>query len=180
MGISSSYNDGRRSRRLLAAYAVLKSEGNEVPVPSTFTRDAYTCGAMDNGDFSDRSSISGTKSDHVTMQVVYQEVSSLPESKPRVSEMNLHKSTACLPVKLACQEVPHHPKPSVKPSLPPYFKVIEETGINSNLDCVSALREADKREFLISFIRCGLPKGYATCGTLPTWGGSHALLSTVM
>ena len=59
MGVSSSYNYIRRSRRLLAAYAVPKSEGNEVPVPSTFTYNAYTCGPMDNGDFTDRSSISG-------------------------------------------------------------------------------------------------------------------------
>ena len=112
MGVSSSHDDVRRSRRLLAAYAVAKSTGNEVPVPSTFILDAYTLGAMDNGDFNDRSSISGTESDHVTMQVLYREVISPPESKPRVSEMILQKSTTCLPDKLPCQEVPYHPKPA--------------------------------------------------------------------
>ena len=38
---------------------------------------------------------------------------------------NLQKSTACLPDKLPCQEVPYHPKPVVKPALPPDFKVVE-------------------------------------------------------
>ena len=41
--------------------------------------------------------------------------------------LNLQKSTACLPDKFPCQEVPYHPKPVVKPALPPDFKVVEET-----------------------------------------------------
>ena len=43
----------------------------------------HTYGAMDNGDFIDRSSISGTESGHITMQVLYQEIISSHESKPR-------------------------------------------------------------------------------------------------
>ena len=73
MGVSPSYNEVSRGRNLLAPYAVAKSGENKVPTPSTFTEGAYVCGAMDNADFSDRSSISGTKSDHVTMQVLFQE-----------------------------------------------------------------------------------------------------------
>ena len=46
--------------------------------------------------FIDRSSISGTESGHITMQVLYQEITSTHESKPRASEMNLSKSTARL------------------------------------------------------------------------------------
>ena len=45
MGVSSSYN------------YVAKSEGNNVPVPNTFTRGAYICRAMDSGEFNDHSSI---------------------------------------------------------------------------------------------------------------------------
>ena len=41
----------------------------------------HTYGAMDNGDFIDRSSISGTESGHITMQL-YQEIISAHESKP--------------------------------------------------------------------------------------------------
>ena len=79
---------------------------------------------MDNGDFSDRSSISDTESDPITMQVLYQEILSAHQSKPRVSEMNLSKSTARLPQKLPCQAVTDHFKPPMKPSLPPTFKKI--------------------------------------------------------
>ena len=52
---------------------------------------------MDNGDFIDRSSISGTESGHITTQVLYQEIISALESKLGASEMNLSKSTARLP-----------------------------------------------------------------------------------
>ena len=41
--------------------------------------------------------------------------------------LNLQKSTACLPDKFPCQEVPYHPKPVVKPALPPDFKVVGQT-----------------------------------------------------
>ncbi len=82
IGVSTSYNDVRRSRRLLAAYAVEKSADQEIPIPSTFTRDSFTIGAMDNADFSDKSSLSGKESDHITMQVLYQEIISPPSSNP--------------------------------------------------------------------------------------------------
>ena len=58
--------------------------------------------------------------------------------------LNLKKSTACLPDKFPCQEVSYHPKPVVKPALPPDFKVVEETE-HSNV--------ADTPEFLVSFTR---------------------------
>ena len=90
--------------------------------------------------------------------------------------LNLHKSTACLHDKLPCQEVPYHPKPA----LPPDFKVVEETEHSINVDCKSAMRVADTREFLISFIRCGLPHAGDAHSTLSTWGGSHALLSNAV
>ena len=57
IGVRCSYNDVRRSLKLLAAYTVAKSDKDGVPVPSK--------------DFSDRSSITGTESDHFTMQVLY-------------------------------------------------------------------------------------------------------------
>ena len=48
----------------------------------SFRMDTFE--AMDNGDFIDRSSISGTEYGHITMQVLYQEILSAHESKPRV------------------------------------------------------------------------------------------------
>ena len=107
-----------------AAYAVAKSNRGEVPLLSIFTQDTYTFGAMDNGDFSDRSSISCTESSHITMQVLYQEAVSPPDLKPSVFDMNLAKSSVHLPEKLTCQEVSHCPKPSVKPALPSTFRLV--------------------------------------------------------
>ena len=80
---------------------------------------------MNNVDFSDKSSISGMESDHVTMQVLYQETIYSPSSKPQVTEPNLQKSKVCFPDKSPCQKVPHHPKPTIRPVLPPIFKFVE-------------------------------------------------------
>lgn len=177
MGVCSSYNDVKRSRRLLASYGIAKSSGGEVPLPSTFTPNCFTLGALDNGDFSDRSSLSGAESSHITMQVLYQEAISPPISKPKVSDMNLKRSSLHLPDKLPCQVVLHHPKPPVKPTLPSTFRLAEETGVTSELNYSTTLCKADKREFLISFLRNGL-KCDSASDTMPTWGGCHALLST--
>ena len=88
--VSTSYNDVRRSRRLLAAYAVEKSTGQEIPIPSNFSRDSFSI-HNSFADFSEKSSISGMESNHVTMQVLYQETVSPPSSKPLVTEINLQK-----------------------------------------------------------------------------------------
>jgi hypothetical protein len=175
IGVSSSYCDVRRSRRHLAAYAVNQSARGEVPIPSSFTRDTFTIGAMDNADFSDKSSLSGMESDHVTMQVLYQETIFPSSSKPLVSDINLRKTELCLPDKLPCQVVPHLMKPATRPVLPPDFKVVEELNL---IDTQSALECANKQEFLISFIKCGLPSTDDESGILPTWSGFHALIST--
>ena len=57
---------------------------------------------MDNADFRDTTSLSGTKSDHITMQVLYQELVSTQYSKPLVSEMAIDKVNQILPDKLPC------------------------------------------------------------------------------
>ena len=79
---------------------------------------------------------------------------------------------------LPCQEVPYHLKPTIRPVLPPTFKVVEELNITDVIDSVSALNTANKREFIISLIRCGRTKDNTESGTLPTRSGSHALIST--
>ena len=72
IGVSSSYNDVRRSRCLLASYAIEKSAGKEI---SNFPVTSYKIHSPRPliVDFSDRSSASGMNSDHVTMQVLYHE-----------------------------------------------------------------------------------------------------------
>ena len=94
---------------------------------------------MDNGAFIDQSSISGIESGHNTMQVLYQEILSAHESKPRASEMNLGKSTANLPgttvpiFNLSCLTTNETKHPT---------KVLDKISSQSDLHCVSALTEA--------------------------------------
>ena len=58
IGVPTSYNDVIRTRKLLATHAVKSSSDHEIPIPSTFTRETFTIGAMDYADFSEKSSIS--------------------------------------------------------------------------------------------------------------------------
>jgi hypothetical protein len=71
----------RHSRRLLAAYVVQNSDGHGVPFPSTFTENSFTI----------------EHSDHVTMQVLFQEIISYSNSKSRVSETYLQNNTIKIP-----------------------------------------------------------------------------------
>ena len=124
MGVSRSFNDVRRSRALLAAYNVDNSKNDEIPIPSTFTKNAIVFRSVDNTDFDDKNSVAGTaKSEHVTSVVLYQEINAKPEPKPRASSLGQRKSNLKLPKKLPCQEVPDFPKPPYKPSVPPTFKI---------------------------------------------------------
>ena len=45
------------------------------------------------------------------------------------------------------------------------------------MDCNTAIQEADTVEFLLSFIRYGIPKAENTDNIIPTWGASHSLIS---
>ena len=111
---------------------------------------------MDNADFNDQSSISGMHSDRVTMQVLFREIVSPPNSKPRVSETNLRKSTEQIHSKLPCQKVRDHRKSTVRPELPTNFVVLNID--SDNCESASALRVAQERELLISLVRCGMSR----------------------
>lgn len=82
--------------------------------------------------------------------------------------------------KLPCQLYPPHSNPSMRPSLPPNFRVAEEAGVD--LDAAQrAVEKFGREEFLISLSRYGmpnLPSHSAQPGELPPWGGIHALIST--
>ena len=91
--VTTSYSDVRRSRRLLAAYAIQCASTNDTPIPSTFRKDAFTIAAIDNADFVDHLSLSGTESSHATVTVLFQEAHAVPNSKPPVSSTGLSKTT---------------------------------------------------------------------------------------
>ena len=79
---------------------------------------------MDNGILFDQSTILGTESGHITLQVLYQEIISAHESTPRASEINFSKSTARLPQKLPCQDLTYDVKTPLKTNLPPNLQVL--------------------------------------------------------
>ena len=82
-GTSESYSKVRRRWKNSALQTVAQSNGYKVPVPSLFTKQNgdFITVALDNGDFADRSSISGTESDHVALTFLFQEIRTFPEPK---------------------------------------------------------------------------------------------------
>ncbi len=132
---------------------------------------------MDDSDYSDESSLSGTHSKHYTAMVLFQEKVNAPAAKPKVFSTGLTQSSIPTGQKLSCQIVPHHAKGVVRPSLSPDFVLRE----NSNLGLCNpdqAAKDADKTEFVITLVRSELPNVMANLpGDLPTWGGIHALVS---
>ncbi|KAH3861172.1 hypothetical protein DPMN_024100 [Dreissena polymorpha] len=83
IGACSSYQTIRSARSLLASYAVKCSEDGETPIPSTFTKEDYIMAGMDNSDYADKSSISGTEGSHYAALVIFQDATvNRPLSKP--------------------------------------------------------------------------------------------------
>ena len=178
IGISNSYNEVKRLRNLMCAFTVQSSDANGVPIPSHFSDDGWAFGAFDNEDFEDNSSVSGTHSKHYTAQVLYQETTSPPKSKPPVSSTNLSKYVRPSKEKLSCQVVPTYHKPVVRPSLPQNFVLVENVNVDIVSEADGAVDRSVNTEFLISLIRCGLPHSAPAPGDLPPWGGIHALITT--
>ena len=178
LGMSTGYSEVRRSRKLLSSYAVHASGVDETPIPSHFNKSDFCIGAMDNSDYADNSSLSGMHSKHYTAMVMFQEAVNAPVSKPSVSSTGLSKSAKTLCQKLPCQIVPNHPKPVVRPSLPPDFPLRENMELGL-CDPEEAAKNADDIEFVLSLVRSGLQHSPMAAGELPTWGGIHALVSRV-
>ncbi|KAH3823382.1 hypothetical protein DPMN_125181 [Dreissena polymorpha] len=62
------------------------SEDGETPIPSTFIKQDYIMAGMDNWDYTDKSSISGTEGLHYAALVVFQVATvNRSVSKPPVS-----------------------------------------------------------------------------------------------
>lgn len=85
IGVSTSYNEVRRSRKLMCQYTFKCSQINGTPLPSHLSPSGWCTGALDNEDFDDTLSLSGTESKHYTAQVLFQDASQPALSKPLVS-----------------------------------------------------------------------------------------------
>ena len=127
--------------------------------------------------YKDTSSLSGTNSRHYTASVLYQEAVGDPIYKPLVSSTSISKSDKLSKDMLPCQVVPPHPKPVIRPTIPHDMILAENTNLLIEGQILEALKESRRNEFLITFIRVGLPHSRHTAGQLPPWGGIHALIS---
>ena len=171
IGVSASYQDVIRSRNLLSSYAILTSTVNNTPLPSHFTRDGFTIAALDNFDFHDNSSLSGTCSTHDTALVLFQDCSSgAAPGKMVISETGINKRSCKLVSVSPCQEVKKCHKLVIRPSLPENFIVSEN--MEATLPGPSTSMALDT-DFIISLIRCGIQEGVH----IPIWSGIHALIS---
>ena len=171
IGVTTSYQQLKRERKLKAQYTLSL---HNTPIPSHFSKNGWTMGALDNENFADQSSISGTNVKNYTAQVLYQDASEKPPEKPSVSSTNLKISSACLKETLSCQKLAPAHKPTIRPSLPPSFKTKEDLGLEVN---EVASKTAEKIEFLITLLRCGIPES-ETSDILPPWSGIHALITS--
>ena len=76
---------------MLKSYAESGSR-DDIPIPSHFTKEGWAMAVLDNSDYKDTSSLSGTNSRHYTASVLYQEAVGDPIYKPLVSSTSISKS----------------------------------------------------------------------------------------
>ena len=171
--VCAGYKMIRRARSLLASYAINLAKTGEVPLPSNLTTDDFTEGMLDNSNYLDRESLSGTEMKNYSSGALAQDATrSKPARKPPVSETGLKVSEPLLVDKLPCQKVPDHYKPCNKPSLPQDMILVPENKHRTELDMDGARETAEKRECLINLIRNG------TGSENPQiWAALHALVS---
>lgn len=156
IGACASYQSVRSARSLLASYAVKCSEHGETPLPCTFNTSDYTMAGMDNSDYADKSSLSGTEGSHYAALVLFQDDTiNRPRTKPSVSSTGLSSADSILKTKLPCQDIPPHVKPATRPTLPDDMIMHPENKQVSLLDMQTARNAALETEFLISLIRLG-------------------------
>ena len=128
-------------------------------------------GGMDNSDYANRSSLSGTEGCHYAALVLFQDTTvTETQHKPSVSTTWLNYSDRNLQVRLPCQVVPPHVWPVVWPVLLPALILHPENKETISLDMSTACNRAEKTEFLIGLLCLG-----ATEGDLHIWSAVHTL-----
>ena len=131
---------------------------------------------MDNSDYADKSSISGTEGSHYAALVLFQDATvNRPLSKPPVSNTGISRAHPILKKKLPCQEVPPHFKPIVRPALSQDMLLHPETKQATLLDTKTARNVATKREFTISVLRNG-----SDIENPHIWAAVHTLVSSAV
>ena len=173
IGVCSSYNFIKFLLHILASYAIKCSEDDHVPIPSNLNRKDFTMGGTDNSNYHDRSSLSGTEGCNYAAMVLFQSAIHSACRKPYVSETGITRDTIFNRNDLACQTVPPHNKPILRPKLPEDMYLHPENHQVECLDMEGSRLLSCKREFAINLVRCGMP----TEDPL-TWQGVHVLISS--
>ena len=143
IGVSTSYDDMRRGRDLLALYAIKKNQDNLTPIPSHFRTGpgaGFVSGTFDNMNKKDRSSISSTKTIDYCALVVFQDADDTLTRKPDVTDEKISRR---LTETLPCQELRLWFKSKDRPSLPTGMKITSET------DKIE-LSSQSRRQFIIN------------------------------
>ena len=167
IGTCVSYNEIKRTRSSLAQYTLHQSEKVGVPIPSHFVSDSFTSAAFDNFDHRDRSSPSGTESNHETVLTLFQIKPVQTSSKPYKSSVQLQLSDTS---NLSCQQI--------KPFISKKDKVPLDSFTVSN-QLFTADRKSSSSNNL-SFILSCLRSGFVHSENpelIPTWAGCRALPS---
>ena len=148
IGVSTDYNEVLTNRKKLADYVSASSINKGPPLPSHFSNYHLSICAFDNFDHADRSSLSGTHSDHDTAVVMFQVKPDIIPSKPYVTTMNLQNSEHFRNEPL-CQRLSNYYKPKSSVSLPRNFSVDEDLYQNEELQ-----KDHHGKEFIL--IKTGL------------------------
>ena len=74
MSLCLSYKAMRNHRTDLMKYAVLRSEGSGIPIPSHFSLEEFTIAAFDNFNHADRNTLSGKSIANDTAIVLFQTI----------------------------------------------------------------------------------------------------------
>ena len=176
IGVSESYPKVKSRRNLLMGYAVQQANEN-VPIPSTFTRneDDFTQAACDNSNYLDRSSLSGTEMKNYAAASLFQDKTKhVSLKKPAISSTDLNPRAPLIRSELECQKVDKYIKPKEKPVLPENHITVPESKTPELLDMDGARRTAQEREFMISLLRVGLGK---PSHDTPIWQAVHTRVS---
>ena len=108
--------------------------------------------------------------------MLYQDAIDQPGLKPPVSTTQLLSTKESYKELLPCHVVKPFFKPTVRPSLPSSFKVIEQTGVDLT-DIDAAVTKSLDVEFLITLMRCGLQNDSQS--VIQPWSGIHALITEI-
>ena len=179
-----SYTEYNRQKALMGAYTLMKGEKDRAPLPRHLSLHRNTIGSFDNFDHGDSSSLSGTKSNHDTVTVIYQErecnLSQADKAhvsrKPKISDCKDLKPSAHIVEKLPCQELAPFARPADFKKIP-----LPQDLMTGSPD---PIYEEDRKTEIVTAARTTmLPQEYLRkkgmpipdMKAMPTWAGAHAL-----